>query len=39
MLFKGINIRSINRADVADFLVKQAENPTELFHYVSLSNK
>ena len=29
-LFKGINIGSINRSDVADFLVKQAENPTEL---------
>lgn len=38
-LFKGINIGSINRADVADFLVKQAENPTELNKYVSLSNK
>lgn len=36
-LYKGINIRSINRSDVADFLVKQAENPTELNHYVSLS--
>ena len=38
-LYKGINIGSINRSDVADFLVKQAENPTELFKYVSLSNK
>ncbi len=38
-LFKGINIGSINRADVADYMVKQAENPTELFNYVSLSNK
>ena len=37
-LFKSINIGSINRADVADFLVKQAENPTELFKYLSLSN-
>lgn len=37
-LFKGINIGSINRSDVADFLVKQAENSTELFKYVSLSN-
>lgn len=37
-LFKGINIGSINRADVADFLIKQAENPTELFNYCSLSN-
>ncbi|MEZ4796707.1 MAG: NAD(P)H-binding protein [Flavobacteriaceae bacterium] len=38
-LYKGINIGSINRADVADFLVKQAEKPTELNKYVSLSNK
>ena len=38
-LYKGINIGSINRSDVADFLVKQAENPTELNKYVSLSNK
>jgi len=38
-LYKGINIGGINRADVADFLVKQAENPTQLNNYVSLSNK
>lgn len=38
-LYKGISIGAINRCDVADFLVKQAENPTELFQYVSLSNK
>jgi hypothetical protein len=38
-LFKGINIGGINRADVADFLVKQAENPTGLNKYVSLSNQ
>lgn len=38
-LFKGINIGGINRADVADYMVKQAENPTELNKYVSLSNK
>lgn len=38
-LFKGINIGSINRSDVADYLVKQAENPTALFQYNSLSNK
>lgn len=37
-LFNGINIGGINRADVADFMVKQAENPTELKKYVSLSN-
>lgn len=38
-LYKGINIGSINRSDVADFLLKQAENPTELYKYVSLSNQ
>ena len=38
-LYKGINIGSINRSDVADFLVKQAENPTEINKYISLSNK
>ncbi len=37
-LFKGINIGAINRADVADYLVKQAENTTNLSKYVSLSN-
>lgn len=37
-LYKGINIGSINRSDVADFMVKQAENKTELYKYVSLSN-
>lgn len=38
-LFKGVNIGGINRADVADFLVKQAENPTELYKYPALSNQ
>lgn len=38
-LFKGINIGSINRTDVADYLVKQAEKPNELSSYISLSNK
>ena len=38
-LFKGVNIGSINRADVADFLIKQAENPSELNKYISLSNQ
>ena len=38
-LFKGIDIGSINRADVADFLVKQAENPNQINHYPALSNK
>jgi putative NADH-flavin reductase len=37
-LFKGMNIGSINRADVADYMVKQAENPTNIFKYTSLSN-
>lgn len=36
-LFVGINIGRINRADVADFMVKQAENPTELYKYPALS--
>lgn len=38
-LFKGIDIGGINRADVADFLVKQAEHPTKFGQYYSLSNK
>jgi hypothetical protein len=38
-LFKGINIGGIGRADVADFLIKQAENQTELKKYVGLSEK
>jgi putative NADH-flavin reductase len=38
-LYKGINIGGINRADVADFLIKQAENQTELKKYIALSEK
>lgn len=38
-LYDGINIGSINRADVADFMIKQAENPTEIKKYSALSNK
>ncbi len=38
-LFKGINIGGINRADVADFLIKQVEKQTELKQYVALSEK
>jgi len=38
-LFKGINIGGINRADVADFLVKQAENPTYLLKFTAISEK
>lgn len=37
-LYKGIKVNSVNRADVADFLVKQAEDPTYLYKYCSLSN-
>jgi len=36
-LFKGVNIGSISRADVADYLVRQAENPIDLFRYPALS--
>ncbi|WP_339917790.1 NAD(P)-dependent oxidoreductase [Yeosuana marina] len=36
-LYQGIKVDAINRTDVADLLVKQAENPTELRKYVSLS--
>jgi len=38
-LFKGINIGGINRADVADFLIKQAEKQTELKKYIAISKK
>jgi len=38
-LFKGINIGGIKRADVADFLIKQAEQQTELKKYVAISEK
>lgn len=38
-LYKGIKIGSINRADVADFMVKQAEDPTYLRKYPALSNQ
>jgi putative NADH-flavin reductase len=38
-LYKGINIGGINRADVADFLIKQAENQTELKKYIAISEK
>jgi hypothetical protein len=36
-IYKGINIGGINRADVADFLIKQAEKQTELKKYIALS--
>jgi putative NADH-flavin reductase len=38
-LYKGINIGGINRADVADFLIKQVEHQTELKKYIGLSEK
>lgn len=38
-LFKGINIGGINRTDVADFLIKQAEKQTELKRYIAMSEK
>jgi putative NADH-flavin reductase len=38
-LFNGINIGGINRADVADFLIKQAEKQTELRKYIAISEK
>lgn len=38
-LYEGMDIGSISRADVADFLVKQAEMPTYLHLYPALSSK
>ena len=38
-LFKGINVGGINRADVADFLIKQSEKQTELKKYIAISEK
>ena len=38
-LFKGINVGGINRADVADFLIKQAEEQTGLKKYIAISEK
>ncbi|MDV3777995.1 epimerase [Elizabethkingia anophelis] len=38
-LYRNIKPTSINRADVADFMVKQAENPTLLKKCVSIFNK
>lgn len=34
--YKGMNIGNISRADVAEFMVKQAENPSYLGQYVAL---
>ena len=38
-LFKGMKIGPIGRADVADFMVKQAENPSHVRQYPALSNQ
>ncbi|HNE83959.1 MAG TPA: NAD(P)H-binding protein [bacterium] len=37
--YKGMRIGSIARSDVADFMVKQAENPSAIGQYAALSNK
>lgn len=37
-LDRGIKIGKISRADVADFLLNQAENPDLLYHYPALTN-
>lgn len=36
-LFKGVKINKISRADVADYLVKEAEHPRYLHHHVVLT--
>ena len=38
-LYKGIKIGAINRSDVADYLVKQAEQPTDLMKFSAISQK
>ena len=38
-LFSGINIGGINRSDVADFMVKQAEHPSEMKKFVGITAK
>jgi putative NADH-flavin reductase len=38
-LFKGIKIGEISRADLADFLIKQAEKQTELKKYITISEE
>jgi putative NADH-flavin reductase len=37
-LYKGIRVGRISRADVADFLLKEAENPTLLYQYPAITN-
>ena len=36
-LFKGIKIKKISRADVADYLVKESEDPKYLHHHIALT--
>ncbi|OXA93766.1 NAD(P)-dependent oxidoreductase [Flavobacterium hercynium] len=36
-LEKGVKVGKISRADVADFLIKEAESPKLLYHYVALT--
>jgi putative NADH-flavin reductase len=36
-LVKGMKVRAISRADVAHFMVSQAENPTHLRKYPALT--
>lgn len=38
-LYKGIGIHSVNRADVADFLIQQATNPLYSHQFVSITNQ
>ena len=37
--YKGVNIGAINRSDVADYLVKQAEQPTDILKFAAISQK
>lgn len=36
-IYKGIKVKKISRADVADFMLNQAEEPTLLYNYVTLT--
>jgi hypothetical protein len=38
-LYKGIEVGEINRTDVADFLVKQAEEPKKTKTYYTIRSK
>jgi hypothetical protein len=35
---KGMKVGKISRADVADYLIKEAEDLTRLYQYVALTN-